>query len=635
LPPQDFLALSTALQVYPSPLPRSTIETAFRAANNDRQRFRGLGGDDMDERSLCFWEFLEACVLLADTAFASEKVEAAGADKTLGVLGAFTKLCRELLAPLAKEVGGSTARLTLKDRPLLSFLSSNLAALERVFKYYAVPAAAGRLRRQVNASAWAGSGGAAAAAATAAAASALRPGASPADGSRPLLRDAGLFVNSSRVVLRPVEGVGEPLKLPPPFLGGAGAAASSIAPAPAPAPSPAPAPAPPATPSAGAAKPGSGAPTTPPSAAGAGALAAAATPAVKSRGGASAAASPAAAPPASPRPPQTPGGPAASPRPPQTPGGPPKAPGSRGASRAGSPRAAAAAAAAPPPPPPPPPPPMPTDPAAFKHVSLPAFLELLSHAGLCLDASTSASAGSATAKALVDIAPYIAELSGRRRAEKEPPFLVPAPGRIAPADAVRAYWGAVGTPNPGERPAPGLTLPQLVEAVARVALNKWGPGTGMCLGWMVKLSEREKAAYMLHLGRAKGGPLAPALPFLDAALLPCCHRIFAEWALRRVCDVAGALGAQPSAEQVSATRENPLDAVAVAEAERAGGGLGTALLSALKRKGLPLPGRPDFPVGFSTLPQPVVTLAPENVLHKSEAWKRKEAMTTRIAPPSQ
>jgi hypothetical protein len=202
-------------------------------------------------------------------------------------------------------------------------------------------------------------------------------------------------------------------------------------------------------------------------------------------------------------------------------------------------------------------------------------------------------------------------------------------------EAVRAYWGAVGTPNPGERPAPGLTLPQLVEAVARVALNKWGPGTGMCLGWMVKLSEREKAAYMLHLGRAKGGPLAPALPFLDAALLPCCHRIFAEWALRRVCDVAGALGAQPSAEQVSATRENPLDAVAVAEAERAGGGLGTALLSALKRKGLPLPGRPDFPVGFSTLPQPVVTLAPENVLHKSEAWKRKEAMTTRIAPPSQ
>ena len=58
MPPQDFLALSTALQVYPSPLPRSTIETAFRAANNDRQRFRGLGGDDMDERSLCFWEFL-------------------------------------------------------------------------------------------------------------------------------------------------------------------------------------------------------------------------------------------------------------------------------------------------------------------------------------------------------------------------------------------------------------------------------------------------------------------------------------------------------------------------------------------------------------------------------------------------
>lgn len=605
------------LQLFPSPLPRSTVETTFRSVNNDRQRYRGLGGDDMDERSLCFWEFLEAVVILADTCFGAEKVEAAGADKTLGTLGALSKFCREHIVPVAKEIGGSTARHTLQDQPLLSFLSSHLPALERVFKYYAVPSVADRLRRQVNASVWVGSAGTSSSSPTATLA--LRPGASPADGSHPLLRDAGLFVNTSRVVLRAVEGIGEPTIQLPPFLGGAGSAAISLHAPVAPA-----AEAAPSNPSA-AARPGGGAaasapPATPPAAAAAtiASASAAATPVRgATRGGAlgampvSPAPAAAAVTPVSARPAS------------QVSGGPPKTPLSRGSVRVSSPRAGTAPAPAPP---------LPTDPVAFKHVSLPSFLELLSHAGLCLDASTLASAGANTSKAHADIGPFLGELNGRRGG-KEPPFLCPAPGRIALADAVRAYWGAIGASIPGERPPPGLTLPQMVEAVARVALNKWGPGTGMSVGWMVKLLEREKRAYMLFLGRAKGGPLAPALPFLDPGLQPCCNRIFVEWALRRVCHVASALGTQPSAEEVSATREDPLHAVAVAEAERAGGGLGTALLSALKRKGLPLPGRPSFPVGFQTLPQPVITLVPTDVLQKNESLKRKEAMSFRLAPP--
>ena len=230
----------------------------------------------------------------------------------------------------------------------------------------------------------------------------------------------------------------------------------------------------------------------------------------------------------------------------------------------------------------------------------------------------------------LNIGPALAELSGRRGG-RIPPFLCPAPGRVSLRDAVRAYWGAFGVVGVGERVSTGLTMPQLVEAVARVGIIKWAPGAGLAVGWMIDLNEREEEAWRLTLGRAAGGPYASALAPLPDHLHPGCTRIFVEWALRRVCDVAWRLGVQPSAQEVAASREDPKAAVAAAEAEAAGGSLGTALLNALIRKGLPLPGRPTFPPGFATVPPPVVSLAPEHVMPR-EGWKQKVAMSFRIAP---
>ena len=200
----EWTALCEALGLCPSPLPKGAVEGLFRAANSDRQRDRGLGGDDMDERSLAFYEALEALGNLAENAYAGTRDEDTG--KTLGSLEALGAVLSARLTPLAAALGAEKARAALHTRPVLTLLSGALEALqEGVYAYYSVPASAARERRRVAAE-WGvrrgqlerGEGGG--------------EEEGSASGSRaaavqPLVYQPGLFINPSRAPHPKPEGV--------------------------------------------------------------------------------------------------------------------------------------------------------------------------------------------------------------------------------------------------------------------------------------------------------------------------------------------------------------------------------------------------------------------------------------------
>jgi len=165
----------------------------------DRRRERGLGGDDGDENSLCFFEFAEALVSLADAAFgmdAPEEGAPAGAPARAGPAGAFEKVCAARVAPLAAALGYATARAVLRSRPLVLLVSSSLEALQGAFDYYAVPAGDEKGRRRV--AAWvrsraAGGGPAGAGAGAPAPARSAAPA--------PPAADSAIVINASRATV--------------------------------------------------------------------------------------------------------------------------------------------------------------------------------------------------------------------------------------------------------------------------------------------------------------------------------------------------------------------------------------------------------------------------------------------------
>ena len=130
-------------------MPRSTVESVFKSSNSDRRKDRGLGGDDMDENSLCFYEFIEATIALADSTLSMDVEEVSGLRR--GPCGALEKLIADRIVPLSEKLGYATARAVLKSRPLVLLVSSSLGALRRVFDYYAVPASDMKGRRRVAA----------------------------------------------------------------------------------------------------------------------------------------------------------------------------------------------------------------------------------------------------------------------------------------------------------------------------------------------------------------------------------------------------------------------------------------------------------------------------------------------------
>ena len=171
------------------------------------------------------------------------------------------------------------------------------------------------------------------------------------------------------------------------------------------------------------------------------------------------------------------------------------------------------------------------DPAAPRYLTLNAFKELLAHAGLAPDykgidtsASGSGSAAAAAAAAFaaavaatapaapststntpfpsgtLDIEAALGEVSGRKLGKGETRAF-PAPCCLSLRDVERCYWGALGIPLPGEPHPPGLTFPQLCEAVARAGVYKWGPACGMAVGWAAELGGAEFEAWLLSKQR--------------------------------------------------------------------------------------------------------------------------------------
>lgn len=116
------------------PLNRATLETIFRRANANRSSDANLGGFDDDEDSMTRYEWLEALVLLAESAFATDVDLFSG--QRIGIARAFEKLCMERLMPLAEQLGAAPLRRTLRSKPMLVWLSSRLDALKAVYAYY-------------------------------------------------------------------------------------------------------------------------------------------------------------------------------------------------------------------------------------------------------------------------------------------------------------------------------------------------------------------------------------------------------------------------------------------------------------------------------------------------------------------
>jgi hypothetical protein len=149
------MSLIDSLGLTPNPLARTAVEGFFRAANSEQDQFRALGGDDNDEKSLSFPEFLEAFVLVGDSCFSMDRdpapVAGGGKGGLLGPLGALRHLIAEAAIPLGGRIGLSAVRDALQSRPLLALVSGNMGVLEGVFGYYGVPLWAARERRKVAA----------------------------------------------------------------------------------------------------------------------------------------------------------------------------------------------------------------------------------------------------------------------------------------------------------------------------------------------------------------------------------------------------------------------------------------------------------------------------------------------------
>lgn len=162
-------------------------------------------------------------------------------------------------------------------------------------------------------------------------------------------------------------------------------------------------------------------------------------------------------------------------------------------------------------------------------VPLAGFLELLEHAGLFVPGCAAGGTAAKDDGTMVDIAPYVADSSGLRRqvfrGNAPPSSLFPGVAALSRREAVRCYYGALGVPLPGEALAPGLSLPQLLEALARAAVAKWGPVAGLGMSWVAEMGALEVDAFRAVLGRdvalARGDVAPPPPPHVaefEAAL---------------------------------------------------------------------------------------------------------------------
>ena len=194
-------------------------------------------------------------------------------------------------------------------------------------------------------------------------------------------------------------------------------------------------------------------------------------------------------------------------------------------------------------------------------------------------------------------------MKGRKFAKNER-CLLPSPGVLPFREAARCYWISLGYPEPGVKVIQGLNLAQLVEAVARASICKWGPCVGVAVSWAAELSTTEYEAWLSHCKNSfKQVATAPLDPSLHKPVLS----KLIEAALRSVCDLTTT--GEPGVYKGDViTSLEPLNLIQDVLAEGikcgSGGGVGssTPLLSGILKKGLPLPGRPNALPSHKPLP---------------------------------